>query len=119
MTSRPDLTPYLGKEVDLLIDRPLGSVHPAWVGVPYPVNYGYVPGTVGGDREPIDAYLLGVDEPVIHANGVVVALVLREDDNEDKLVVAPEGCHLSEDEIREAGEDAVRSTTGHEIEGTI
>ena len=35
---------YLGKEVSIIIDRPLGSKHPKH-GFVYEVNYGYVPGT--------------------------------------------------------------------------
>ena len=39
---------YLGKELNIVIDRELGSKHPEY-GFIYPVNYGYVPGTVSGD----------------------------------------------------------------------
>ena len=35
---------YLGKEVSIIMDRPLGSKHPR-EGFVYEVNYGYVPGT--------------------------------------------------------------------------
>ena len=35
---------YLGKEVSIIIDRPLGSKHPKH-GFVYEVNYGYVSGT--------------------------------------------------------------------------
>lgn len=89
--SRPqsDTLGWLGQLVDVTVDRPLGSAHPArsWR---YPVNYGYVPGTVAGDGEPWACYLLGVCVPVGRFGGVVAAVVLRGDD-EDKLVVAPPG----------------------------
>src|SRR5438874_4083565 len=98
---RPDLTSYLGKRVILLIDRPLGSRHPRDPDMAYPVNYGYIPGTVSGDGHPIDAYLLGVDELVEQAEGIVIALVLRSDDNEDKLVVVPVGHLFSSEHIAE------------------
>jgi enamine deaminase RidA (YjgF/YER057c/UK114 family) len=48
---------------------------------------------------PVDAYLLGVNEPVEEATGIVIALVLRADDAEDKLVVAPGGLSYTADEI--------------------
>jgi inorganic pyrophosphatase len=98
---RPDLTAYLGKRVVVMVDRPLGSRHPRDPGMVYPVNYGYLPGTVSGDGHPIDAYLIGVGEPVEWAEGIVVALVLRADDVEDKLVVATEGRSYSVEQIAE------------------
>ncbi len=52
------------------------------------MNYGFVAGTVAGDGEPVDAYVLGVDAPVAAVTGTVVAVVERVDDVEDKLVVA-------------------------------
>ena len=39
---------YLGKEVKVIIDRPLGSCHPKFDMI-YPINYGYIPNTVAGD----------------------------------------------------------------------
>ena len=96
---KPDLTTYLGKRVRVTIDRPLGSRHPQHADIVYPVNYGYLPNTVSGDGMPIDAYLLGVDEPLAEAEGLVVAVIIRSDDTEDKLVVAPEGRSFTGDEI--------------------
>src|SRR5436190_21300832 len=84
---KPDLTTYLGKRVRVTIDRPLGSRHPQHADIVYPVNYGYLPNTVSGDGMPIDAYLLGVDEPLAEAEGLVVAVIIRSDDTEDKSVV--------------------------------
>ncbi len=88
---RPDLTAHLGQTVDVVIDRPLGSRHPRHPDIVYPVNYGYVPGTVSDDGMPIDVYLLGVDGPVERSTGVVIAVVLRADDVEDKLVATADG----------------------------
>jgi predicted DNA-binding transcriptional regulator YafY len=100
--SRPDLRPYLGKSVTVTVDRPLGSQHPSHWDIRYPVNYGYLAGSVSGDGAPIDAYVLGVESPLAEMVGVVVALVLRADDVEDKLVVAPSGQHFSAVEIQAA-----------------
>lgn len=97
---RPDLRPLLGKQVTVVVDRPLGSRHPEGHPIWYPVNYGYIPGTVSGDGEPVDAYVLGVFEPVSTVSGVVAGLILRRDDVEDKVVVAPAGRRFTAGEIR-------------------
>lgn len=70
------------------MDRPLGSTHPRQPDLVYEVNYGYVPGTRAPDGEPVDAYVLGPRAPVARFAGHVVAVVLRADDIEDKLVVS-------------------------------
>ena len=88
---KPDLTPFLGQRVTVIVDRPLGSRHPRRPDLVYPINYGFMPRTVSGDGMPVDAYLLGVDEAVDQAEGVVIAVIVRSDDVEDKLVVAPAG----------------------------
>lgn len=40
---------FLGKEVEVAIDRPLGTTHPKPRFV-YEVNYGYIPNTKSPDR---------------------------------------------------------------------
>jgi inorganic pyrophosphatase len=97
-----DLTPYLGQRVQVVIDRPLGTYHPRHTALRYPINYGYLPGTISGDGAPIDAYVLGVEVPVATFEGVVIAVVMRADDVEDKLVVAPPGTSFSRQEIAAA-----------------
>jgi inorganic pyrophosphatase len=77
---------YLGKFVEVIVDRPLGSKHPSH-GFFYPINYGYIPGTISGDGEEIDAYIVGEFEYLEKFSGFVVAIIKREDDDEDKLVV--------------------------------
>lgn len=77
---------YLGKLVEVIVDRQLGSKHPSH-GFFYPINYGYIPGTISGDGEEIDAYIVGEFEPLEKFSGFVVAIIKREDDDEDKLVV--------------------------------
>lgn len=78
---------YLGKTVDVIIDRPMGSKHPEYGSI-YPINYGYIANTISGDGKEIDAYILGEFEPLDKYTGVVIAVVHRKNDNEDKLVVA-------------------------------
>lgn len=90
---------YLGKNVSIVIDRKLGTKHPKH-GFIYMVNYGYVPNTVSGDGEELDAYLLGVFEPVDEFIGKVIAVIHRTNDDDDKLVVVPENREYSDDAIR-------------------
>ena len=91
---------YLGKTVTIGIDRPIGYVHKK--DIVYPVNYGYIPGVLGGDDEELDVFLLGVDEPVERYEAQIIAIVHRENDVEDKLVAAPLGVKLTRAEITEA-----------------
>ena len=92
---------YLGKEVKVVIDRPIGSKHPDYELI-YPINYGYIPDSKAGDGEEIDAYLVGIDEPLEKYCGIVKALVIREDDVENKLVVIPDHLEVDERMIAEA-----------------
>ena len=89
---------YLGKILKIKLDRPFGSKHPKH-GFIYPVNYGYVPNTISGDGEELDAYLLGVFEPVEEYEGECIAIIHRTNDNDDKLVIAPVGKNYSNDAI--------------------
>lgn len=83
-----DATNFLGKEVEVVIDRPLGSKHPKH-GFVYEANYGYIPDTKSPDGEELDAYYLGVNKPLEKAKGVCLAIIHRTDDDDDKLVVVP------------------------------
>lgn len=93
-----DINNYLGKEGEVTVDRPLGSKHPKH-GFVYPVNYGFVAGTKAPDGEEIDAYMLGIDEPVEKATGKCIAMIHRINDNDDKLVISVNGKDFSDDEI--------------------
>ena len=90
---------YLGKEISVEIDRPLGSKHPKH-GFIYPVNYGYVPNTVSGDGEELDCYVLGVFDPIETFTGVCIAIIHRLNDDDDKLIIAPKGRDFTDDQIR-------------------
>lgn len=95
---------YREKMVDVVIDRPIGSVHPKYEDMIYPLNYGFIPNVFGGDDEELDVYLMGVNVPVKEYKAKVIAIVHRHNDVEDKLVAAPEGMSFTKMEI----EDAVR-----------
>lgn len=94
---------FLGKTVDILIDRPVGHTHVTkGITLNYTINYGYLPGVNGGDGEEQDVYLLGVTESVESFQATIIGAVRRSDDNEDKLVAAPAGMRFSAEEIRSA-----------------
>ncbi len=93
-----ETTQYIGKTVKIKIDRQLNSKHPKH-GFTYEVNYGYVPNTISGDGEELDAYLLGVDTPVTEYEGVCVAVIRRTNDNDDKLIIVPTGTTISDEQI--------------------
>ncbi len=82
----------MGKIVDVQIDRPVGHTHVTkGITLQYTINYGFLPGITGGDGEEQDVYVLGVKEPLTHFRGRIIGAIRRQDDNEDKLVAAPEG----------------------------
>jgi len=89
---------YIGKQIRVKMDRPLGVKHPKH-GFVYEVNYGYVPNTVSGDGEELDVYVLGVDEPLDEFEGVCIAVLHRTNDDDDKLIVVPTGVEMSDEEI--------------------
>lgn len=89
---------FLGKTIDVYVDRPLGSKHPKYGDI-YPLNYGYIKGIKSADGEEMDAYILGVFEPVKRFRGRCIAYIHRLDDNEDKLIVAPLGKDYSAAQI--------------------
>ena len=89
---------YLQKKLKIKIDRQFGSKHPKH-GFIYPVNYGFVPNTISGDGEELDAYLLGIFEPVEEYEGECIAIIHRTNDDDDKLVVVPNGKNYSNEAI--------------------
>ena len=99
MERKQKLQQWLGQLVHVVVDRPVGYRHGS---ILYPINYGYLPGIMGGDGEEQDAYILGVCEPITEFDGQVVAAIHRRNDCEDKLVVAPVGSRYHQGEIAEA-----------------
>lgn len=65
------------------IDRPIGSKHPDHSSIVYPIDYGFIPDTIGTDGQPVDIFR-GVSESGL------VALIITEDhrknDREFKLI---------------------------------
>jgi inorganic pyrophosphatase len=89
---------FLEKIVTVIIDRPLGSKHPKYGNI-YPINYGYIEGIKAPDGEDLDAYILGVFDPVSEFKGKCIAVIHRVDDEDDKLVVVPEDINYSDEQI--------------------
>ena len=90
---------YLNKIVTVNIDRKFGTLHPKH-GFMYMLNYGYIPNTKSPDGEELDAYLLGVFDPVDTFEGKVIAIIKRTNDNDDKLIVVPKDKEYTDDQIK-------------------
>ncbi|NKY54881.1 hypothetical protein [Nocardia flavorosea] len=103
--------PFLGRTVDLVIDRPYGSRHPT-CGFLYLADYGYVPGTLAPDGEELDAYYLDPSEPMTSAHGTCIAIIHRfHDDDDELIVVARPAAEITDAAIAAAVE--FQETTGH------
>lgn len=75
----------------IVIDRPKGSVHPKFRAAIYPVDYGYLEGTSGGDGEGIDVWRGSATENLI--DSVVCTLDNQKRDAEIKILL---GCTADE-----------------------
>jgi inorganic pyrophosphatase len=59
-------------ERGVVIDRPRGSSHPRYPEMVYPLDYGYIPGTIGGDGAEVDVFVGTA------STGLCAALVTRD-----------------------------------------
>lgn len=87
------------RRITAVIDRPLGSAHPRFPDMIYPVNYGYIPGVMGGDGQEQDVYILGPDIPLSVFSGERIAVIRRRDDIEEKWVLVSPGVTVTLSEI--------------------
>ena len=94
----------MNKLVTVIIDRPLGSVHPKHHDLIYTINYGYIEGMIAGDGEYQDAYIMGIDYPLEIFEGKVIAVIHRLNDVEDKYVVCVINKTYTLEEIKKAVE---------------
>ena len=60
------------------IDRPAGKAHPDFPQIIYPLDYGFVPGSVATDGEPVDCFRGSAERLGL------VGLVITEDYRQDK-----------------------------------
>lgn len=86
--------------VTVTVDRAIGTCHPEYPDMRYPINYGFIKGIMAPDGEEQDAYIIGINIPVKQFTGRVIAVVHRYDDKEEKWVVAPENKTFSMDHIK-------------------
>ncbi len=86
MKTKVNSTDFLNKIVTVKMDRPMGSKHPKH-GFVYPINYGFIPDTISGDGEELDAYVIGPTVPLDEFTGRCCAVIHRTNDDDDKLVV--------------------------------
>lgn len=83
-----------------MVDRPKNSKHPKY-GFNYEENYGYVESIMAPDGKELDAYYLGIDNPIESAEGVCIAIIHRLKDDDHKLVAVPDGINLTDEDIEE------------------
>jgi inorganic pyrophosphatase len=94
MHSSPSFWEYLEKLVassPLIIDRPKGACHPRYPELVYPLDYGYLEGTVAADRGGIDVWLGSSGSHAL--SGIIVTIDLHKRDTEIKLLL---GCAENE-----------------------
>lgn len=70
--------------VTVTVDRAIGTCHPEYPDMRYPINYGFIKGIMAPDGEEQDAYIIGINIPVKQFTGRVIAVVHRYDDKEEK-----------------------------------
>lgn len=106
----------IGRTVRVKIDRAMGSTHPKH-GFIYPVNYGYIEGIAAPDGDELDAYVIGVFEPVDEFEGTCIAMIERSDDDDRKMVVVPAGRDYTDEAILALVEFQERYFTPQVIRG--
>lgn len=83
-------------ESELIIDRPKGSCHTKYPQVIFPLDYGYLKNTSGGDGNEIDVWRGSLKAKTLNAIACTVDTLKR--DTEIKLIV---GCNENEIETIE------------------
>lgn len=79
---------------EVVIDRPKGTSHPKYPSLVYPLDYGYLKGTSGGDGNEIDVWRGSIKDEGLVA--VACTVDSRKGDTELKLLV---GCTGNEMDI--------------------
>ena len=78
-------------EHKLVIDRPKGTVHPRFPEMIYPVDYGYLEQTIGGDGAEVDIFVGSGDAGLV---GLLSTYDAVKEDRETKLL-----WNMTEEEI--------------------
>jgi inorganic pyrophosphatase len=92
---------FLNKTVDVSVDKPIGCIYSKFKTY-FEVNYGFIPNTKAPDGEELDAYVLKVSKPLEKFTGRVVAIIHRLNDDDDKLIVIPDGENITDKEIEKS-----------------
>jgi inorganic pyrophosphatase len=79
---------------ELVIDRPCGTAHPRYPDFTYPLDYGYLQGTLSNDGSGIDIWRGTIPEKRLTA--IIVNVDLQKRDSEIKLLI---GCTAEEQQI--------------------
>lgn len=79
------------KSSEIVIDRPKGTPHPRYPDLIFPLDYGYLKGTTGGDGDGIDVWMGTAPNRKLTAIGCTVDMKKR--DAEIKLLI---GCTEAE-----------------------
>ncbi|MDQ3927568.1 MAG: inorganic pyrophosphatase [Chloroflexota bacterium] len=75
----------------IMIDRPTGSMHPRYPDFTYPLDYGYLEGTISGDGAGVDVWVGSLPRSMV--TGVVCCVDAVKGDVEMKLLL---GCTEAE-----------------------
>jgi inorganic pyrophosphatase len=89
----------------VVVDRPQGSAHPSYPDVIYPLDYGYLAGTSGGDGGGIDVWLGSGNRTQL--SGVLCTVDTLKRDSEVKVLL---GC--TPEEMRQAADFASENGMG-------
>ncbi len=76
---------------EIVIDRPRGSAHPRYPDFIYPLDYGHLAGTRGGDGDGIDLWRGSLPDGAV--TGAIVTVDLHKRDAEIKILI---GCTPAE-----------------------
>lgn len=76
----------------VVIERPKGSAHPRFPDMIYPLDYGYLDGTIAGDGDGIDVWV-GSESDLYRATAVICTVDRGKRDAEIKVLL---NCSLDE-----------------------
>ena len=71
----------------IVIDRPKGTAHPRYPDLVFPLDYGYLEGTSGGDGNEIDVWVGTAEHR--HLTAIACTVDMNKRDTEIKLII---GC---------------------------
>lgn len=94
-----EIKEIIGKKIHAIIDRKINTKHPRNPNIIYELNYGYVPGIIAGDGAEQDVYVIDETNPIDSFDGVVIAIIVRNDDVETKWICAKSMIDISDEEI--------------------